>query len=76
MKTNLQLPLPYTFAELGRNAFKGYVDFYSNDIPIIFESVDNDELQQELTIANENAIEAAKEMQDWFESILFESKYK
>jgi len=28
MKNNLQLPLPKTFAVLGRNAFKGYVDFF------------------------------------------------
>jgi hypothetical protein len=73
MKANLQLPLPYTFAELGKNAFGGYVNFFTNDIPPIFESVDDEDLQQELTIANERAIEAAKEMQNWFESILPES---
>ena len=73
MKANLQLPLPFTFAELGRNSFKGYVDFFTNDIPLIFVSVDDEELQLELTIANERIIEAVKEMQDWFESILSES---
>jgi hypothetical protein len=73
MKTNLQLPLPYTFAELGRNAFKGYVSFFTNDIPQIFEAVDDEELQQELAMANGRAMEAVKEMQDWFESILPES---
>jgi len=73
MKTNFQLPLPYTFAELGRNAFKGYVSFFTNDIQQIFEAVDDEELQQELAMANGRAIEAVKEMQDWFESILPES---
>jgi hypothetical protein len=73
MKANLQLPLPYTFAELGRNAFGGYVNFFANDIPQIFDSVDDDQLQQELAIANKRAIDAVKEMQDWFESILPES---
>ena len=72
-KANLQLPLPFSYAELGRNAFKGYVDFFTNDIPLIFVSVDDEELQLELTIANERVIEAIKEMQDWFESILSES---
>jgi hypothetical protein len=73
MKSNLQLPLPHTFAELGKNAFGGYVIFFTNDIPPIFESVDDDELQQELAVANEAAINAVKEMRDWFESILPES---
>ena len=73
MKANLQLPLPYTFAELGRNAFKGYVNFFTNDLPIVFVSVEDEELQQELAIANERVIEAVKEMRDWFESILPES---
>ncbi|MEJ2194392.1 MAG: DUF885 domain-containing protein [Ignavibacteriaceae bacterium] len=70
MKANLQLPLPFTFAELGRNVFKGYVNFFNNDLPLVFSSVDNEELQQELAIANELAIESVKELHDWFERIL------
>lgn len=73
MKSNLQLPLPYTFAELGKNAFGGYVNFFTNDIPVIFESVDDEELHNELSDANVRAIEALKETQDWFKSILPES---
>lgn len=73
MKDNLELPLPFTFAELGRNAFKGYVNFFNNDLPAVFSSVDNEELQQELTGARELALEAVKLMRDWFESLLSKS---
>ncbi len=73
IKQNLQLPLPKTFAVLGRNSFKGYVEFFSKDLPEIFESVNDDNLQKELAAANQKAIDAAIEMRDWFESILTES---
>jgi len=73
MKSNLKLPLPKTFATLGRNSFAGYVEFFTNDLPKVFESVKDDALQNELTSANRKAIDAAKEMRDWFEIILPES---
>ncbi|UCH64680.1 MAG: DUF885 domain-containing protein [Ignavibacterium sp.] len=73
MKSNLELPLPHTYAELGRSAFRGYTSFFSNDVPKIFESVDNEELQQEFSLANEGAIKAVKQMEEWFDSILPES---
>ena len=70
MKENLSLPLPKTFATLGKNSFTGYVEFFTNDLPEIFESVKSNELQKEFALANKNAIESVTEMRDWFEKIL------
>jgi Bacterial protein of unknown function (DUF885) len=73
MKNNLQLPLPKTFAVLGRNSFKGYVDFFTNDLPGIFSSVRDENLQNEFNAANQEAIKSVTEMSAWFEEILPES---
>ncbi|MCZ6702450.1 MAG: DUF885 domain-containing protein [Ignavibacteria bacterium] len=73
MKANLQLPLPKTFAVLGRNAFKGYVDFFKNDLPGIFSSVKNEKLQNDFKKTNKEAIKSVTGIGDWFEEILPES---
>jgi uncharacterized protein (DUF885 family) len=67
MIANLRTPLPRTYAELGRNTFRGLASFYANDVPTVFTAVSNRELQAEFQEANGAAIRAARELEAWFE---------
>jgi hypothetical protein len=44
------------------------VSFYEKDVPAIFASVKDEQLQKDFTAANAGAIRAMKEMDDWFKS--------
>lgn len=68
IRNNLRTPLPRTYVEYGRMYFGGLASFYQNDVPKIFASVDDTQLQAHLQIANASAIRATKEMNAWFEA--------
>jgi len=67
MIANLRTPLPRTYAELGRNTFRGLASFYADDVPAVFRAVNDAALQEEFEEANGAAIRAARELEAWFE---------
>lgn len=68
IRKNLRTPMPKTFVSIGRTSFGGLVSFYEKDVPAIFASVKDAPLQAEFKQANEGAIKAMKDMDEWLKS--------
>ena len=68
IRGNLQTPMPRTWVNQGVASFGGMVAFLRDDVPGIFESVENRALHEEFSEANENAIAALQELASWLES--------
>ena len=66
IKANLKTPLPASYVELGVNTFGGYSSFFASDVPAIFATVEDADLQARFKSANEAAIKATRDMADWF----------
>lgn len=66
IRKNLRTPLPKTFVNIGHTNYGGLIAFYEKDVPAIFASVKNDQLQKDFKEANNGAIKAMKELDDWF----------
>ena len=66
VKANLQLPLPKTYVDYAAVGFKGFAEFYRNDVPLAFASARDPELQQQLKAAIEPAAKAMTEIGAWF----------
>jgi uncharacterized protein (DUF885 family) len=58
IKANLQSPLPKTYVELGIAQFGGLADFYSKNVTAAFASVNDPDLQKQLSEANTAAAQA------------------
>jgi hypothetical protein len=58
IQDNLKGPLPKTFVELGIASFGGFVDFFKNQVGPVFASVNNPDMQKQLSDANTNAANA------------------
>ncbi len=69
MRSNLQPPLPRTYIQLGRIICGGLAGFLADDIPGIFATVENDDLQTEFETANTTAAQAFREADEWFQSL-------
>jgi hypothetical protein len=69
IRKNLRTPLPKTFVDIGHTTFGGLISFYEKDVPAIFASVKDQQLQKDFTEANNGAIKAMKDMDDWFKSL-------
>ena len=70
IRTNLQMPLPRSLIEHGIAGFGGFAQFYRQDVPKIFASVQDKGLQEKLAQANEAAAAAMDELKVWLESQL------
>jgi len=68
IRKNLQTPMPRTYVEYGWRGFKGFADFYRDDVPKVFADVQDHALQAELKGAIEPAAQAMMEMSKWVES--------
>jgi len=68
IRKNLRPPLPKTFVNIGHTSYGGLISFYEKDVPAIFASVKDEQLQKDFKEANEGAIKAMKDMDDWFKS--------
>lgn len=68
IRANLRTPLPKTFVEYAVKAFGGFADFYAQDVPKVFASVDDVAAQKELASANAAASRAMRELRDWFKA--------
>ncbi|HSS22360.1 MAG TPA: DUF885 domain-containing protein [Pyrinomonadaceae bacterium] len=69
IQKNLRTPMPRTFVDIGHTSFGGMISFYEKDVPAIFASVQDQQLQADFKEANEGAIKAMKGIDAWFKSL-------
>src|SRR5580698_6896094 len=67
-QANIRTPMPRTYVDLGRLTFGGLATYFEHDVPGIFASVPDRELQNDFTAANTEAIRVLKSLDNWFES--------
>lgn len=65
-KANLRTPLPRSYVEYAVKAFDGFAQFYENDVPKVFASIQDEAAQRQLREANAAAVVAARDLRDWF----------
>jgi uncharacterized protein (DUF885 family) len=65
IRANLQTPLPKTFVDYAVAGFRGFADFYRNDVPLAFAAVRDEDLQQQLKSALSPAAQKMSELGDW-----------
>jgi hypothetical protein len=68
IRQNLRRPLPKTFVNIGHTTYGGLISFYEKDVPAIFASVKDEQLQKDFKEANDGAIKAMKDIDGWFKS--------
>jgi hypothetical protein len=68
IRENLVMPMPRTWLQLGIDGFGGYADYFRDDVPAVWASVEDEDLQQEFKAANINAAQAMQDMADWLTS--------
>jgi len=68
IRNNLRTPLAKTFVGIGHTTFGGLVSFYQTDVPTIFASVKDEQLQKDFKEANDAAIAAMKDLDGWFKT--------
>ncbi len=69
IRKNLRTPMPKTYVAIGHTTFGGLVSFYEKDVPAIFASVKDEQLQNEFRTANAAAIKAMRAIDDWFKTL-------
>lgn len=70
IRANLRSPMPRTFINVARTGFGGLASFFEKDVPAVFASVQDTNLQTEFAAANTEAIAALKSLDQWLESEL------
>jgi uncharacterized protein (DUF885 family) len=65
IKENLKSPLPKTYVELGIAQFGGLADFYTKNVSAVFASVNDADLQKQLSDADTNAAAAMNSLKDY-----------
>ena len=65
IRANLKTPLPKSFVERGIAGFGGFASFYRSDVPKVFASVKDPELQKQLAAANDAAAKAMDDLKAW-----------
>jgi hypothetical protein len=68
IRKNLRTPLPKTFVNIGHTTYGGLISFYEKDVPAIFASVKDEQLQKDFKEANDGAIKAMKDIDGWFKT--------
>src|ERR1700722_3822854 len=69
IRSNLKTPMPRTFVDLGHGTFGGLADYFTHDVPGIFASVKDAQLQSNFTASNAAAIQALKSIDAWIVSL-------
>ncbi len=64
-RANLRLPLPRSYVPIGRTSIGGLASFYERDVPTVFASVTDQQLQTDFRAANEGAIRAVRDFDTW-----------
>jgi hypothetical protein len=66
IRGNLRAPLPRSYVRIGHISAGGLASLYQNDVPAIFASVGDAQLQEEFRTANDGAINAMRTLDAWF----------
>ena len=66
IRGNLRTPLPRSYVRIGHISAGGLASLYQNDVPAIFASVGDAQLQEEFRTANDGAINAMRTLDAWF----------
>ena len=66
IRVNLHTPLPRSYVRIGHISAGGLASLYQNDVPAIFASVGDAQLQEEFRTANDGAINAMRTLDAWF----------
>ncbi len=69
MRRNLEPPLPAPFVDIGHRVFSGFRDYLADTVPVVFASVDDDELMARFVAANDQAIAVIGEAAQWLDSL-------
>lgn len=69
IRANLETPLPRNFADLGMQVFGGLAEFLDSDVPAIFSDVEDATLQAQFETARAAAVQALKELDQWFRQL-------
>jgi uncharacterized protein DUF885 len=68
IRANLRMPMSKSLLERGISGFGGYAEFYKTDVPKVFESVKDADLQKQLSAATSEAAAAMNGLKSWLES--------
>jgi len=68
IRANLQTPMAKSLIERGIAGFGGYAEFYKSDVPKVFASVQDADLQKQLAEATDAAATAMNGLKTWLES--------
>ncbi len=68
IRANLQMPMPKSLLERGIAGFGGYAQFYKIDVPKVYATVQNADLQKQLAEATDAAAAAMNGLKSWLES--------
>ena len=68
IRANLKMPLPKSLLERGIDAFGGFAEFYRNDVPKVFASVQDPDAQKALAAADAEAAKVMEGLKDYLVS--------
>ena len=68
IRANLRTPMPRTYVDFGRLTFGGLAQYFAHDVPGIFTTVKDSQLQSDFVAANAAAIRSLKSLDAWFAS--------
>jgi hypothetical protein len=68
IKSNLRTPMPRTYVDIGRLTFGGLAQYLDQDVPGIFSSIHDAQLQADFLAANATAVRSLQSLDAWFES--------
>jgi uncharacterized protein (DUF885 family) len=68
IRMNMRLPLAKSLVERAISGFGGYADFYRDDVPKVFASIGDKQLQSDFATANAAAARAMDDLKAWFQS--------
>jgi hypothetical protein len=66
IRANLHSPMAKTYLDFGRLMFGGLAQYFERDVPGIFASVKDPQLQSEFAATNRNAVRELRSMDEWF----------
>src|ERR1700722_9470420 len=69
IRSNLKSPMARTLVDIGHGTFGGLADYFTHDVPGIFASVKDAQLQSDFAVSNAAAIQALKSIDAWIVSL-------
>jgi hypothetical protein len=68
IRANLQTPLAKPLIDRGIAGFGGFAEFFRNDVPKVFASIEDEQAQKDLGAANSAAAKAMEDLKTWLVS--------